>query len=200
MKTKISTQKETFMAYKCQECGALSEDVGEALYECGNCGTRFNRDNSADGGSHKCPDCNKFSSKVADFSCVECEDGEVAEVTAYKCDNCEEIHLDGDECPEKSEGKGDEQLSAGTPAPIQGYGTEIGRKVIYVVSTSIDHCEGEIFPTSDRTGWEWREKRFPRPFIPRSKFFYPVYDLEKWKAEKLAEYIACFGLPSQFKL
>lgn len=40
---------------KCNDCGHVFEtaDAGPALYECGSCGTVFNRNNSADGGSHQ---------------------------------------------------------------------------------------------------------------------------------------------------
>ena len=68
-------------AYKCGDCGALvaiedTEDVGP-LYECGDCGTRFTRDGSFDGSSHRCPDCGKFAAKVADVACPECCEGEL---------------------------------------------------------------------------------------------------------------------------
>lgn len=72
--------KETYDAYLCDDCGAVvSEDDGSEcgpLYECPECGTRFNRDNSAND-NHQCPECNKFSSRVADHCCPECEEGEL---------------------------------------------------------------------------------------------------------------------------
>lgn len=76
---------ETIKAYLCQDCGHLSEEANPAaLYECGNCGTVFNRDNSADQDSNKCPDCNKFSSKLAEECCDSCEQGIVEEVQAVR--------------------------------------------------------------------------------------------------------------------
>ena len=69
-------------AYICDKCEALVtvDDAEECspLYECGECGSRYNRDNSADGESHRCPDCGKFGAKVADKCCPECEDGELS--------------------------------------------------------------------------------------------------------------------------
>lgn len=69
-------------AFICEDCGALvpvedAEGVGP-LYECGDCGTRYTRGTSADGESHRCPDCNKFGAKVADVGCPDCEEGELA--------------------------------------------------------------------------------------------------------------------------
>ena len=80
------------VAYKCQECEAISEEVGETLYECLSCGTTFTKDNSADGVSHRCPDCNKFASKRADKSCIECSEGEVDDIGAYSCPVCDELY------------------------------------------------------------------------------------------------------------
>jgi DNA-directed RNA polymerase subunit RPC12/RpoP len=77
--------------YLCEECGESSVDANESpLYECQNCGTKFNRDNSADGGSHKCPDCNKFASKLDAVSCSLCDSGPVEEVPAIICRYCED--------------------------------------------------------------------------------------------------------------
>ena len=52
----------------CDECGASfdEDEVDSPLYECGACGTRYTREGSADGGSSRCPDCNRFGAKVAD--------------------------------------------------------------------------------------------------------------------------------------
>lgn len=74
--------------WHCLECGEYfpddGNDVDVALYECGNCGARFNRNNSADGDSSRCPDCGKFSGKVAARSCPMCEEGEVEECEVYE--------------------------------------------------------------------------------------------------------------------
>ena len=97
VESEVESKIETVQVYKCMECEEISEDAGDQLYECGNCGIMFIRGNSADGASHRCPDCNKFSSKVADRSCVDCEEGEVEEITGYKCPSCETVHEDKDE-------------------------------------------------------------------------------------------------------
>ena len=77
----------------CAECGALSEEtLGEAVYECGTCGTEFPRSGSYDGDSARCPDCGKFSSKLRDDACVDCEVGEVEWITAYECAVCHEVY------------------------------------------------------------------------------------------------------------
>jgi len=88
----LNLQIETIQAYKCVECLEISEKAGERLYECRDCGTLFTRANSADGMSHRCPDCNRFSSKVADQSCLDCQEGEVEKITAYKCPVCAALH------------------------------------------------------------------------------------------------------------
>lgn len=91
----VRLESDTF--YKCTECGEIAEDYAEKLYECNDCGTIFTRDNSADGGSHQCPDCNRFASKIADMACTSCEEGEVTEVQAYPCQACDSVHDDVDE-------------------------------------------------------------------------------------------------------
>ena len=68
-------------------CDACEEfvhesDVDSPLYECGGCGERYTRENSADGDSNRCPDCNKFGAKVADYGCPECGAGELVEQDA----------------------------------------------------------------------------------------------------------------------
>ena len=72
---------------KCLECEAvvLEGDEGPALYECGDCGIKFNRDGSYND-NHQCPDCRKFSMKLADESCPECGQGELEDVVA--CTDC----------------------------------------------------------------------------------------------------------------
>ena len=92
MTTTSAGEVQEVQAYQCLECNELSEDAGEALYECGDCGEKFNRDDSADGMSHRCPDCNRFSAKIADQSCGVCGQGEVEEVAVYKCPECDALH------------------------------------------------------------------------------------------------------------
>jgi len=88
------------MPVKCLACGQIMEEgSGEPLYECA-CGTIFNRTQT---GSHQCPDCSKFASKLADDSCSECEGGEIEDVTADYCEECDEwyelLFEDGKEVP-----------------------------------------------------------------------------------------------------
>ncbi|NWJ46427.1 MAG: hypothetical protein HXX08_11160 [Chloroflexi bacterium] len=78
--------------YKCQDCDGLFEEseVQTPLYECGNCGEVFNRDNSNTGSNHQCPNCYRMASKQDDISCPDCTGGAVEEVTIYICDVCSE--------------------------------------------------------------------------------------------------------------
>ena len=75
------------IAWRCEGCEAefTDEDADQGqgpLYECGECGTQFTRDNSADGDSNRCPDCNKFGAKMADLACPECGEGELEPIEA----------------------------------------------------------------------------------------------------------------------
>jgi len=74
-------ERERDATHQCSECEHLfvEDELGdlEPLYECNDCGTVFTRSNSYDGGSHKCPDCSRFSSKLSEDGCSECGAGEV---------------------------------------------------------------------------------------------------------------------------
>ena len=89
---------EQVAAYVCEECDKIIpvDQTGPALYECGNCGAVFNRDNSADGDSHRCPDCGKFSGKIEDESCDECTGGAISEADAWECPECETLYATED--------------------------------------------------------------------------------------------------------
>ena len=53
--------------WRCPGCGeVLTDDDLEPLYECQDCGTTFGRSDSADGDSHRCPDCNKFAARYGE--------------------------------------------------------------------------------------------------------------------------------------
>jgi len=84
----IEMSEETITAYKCQSCEELvreeAVDPGNPLYECNNCGTVFSRNNSLNGESHQCPDCNKFASKIAEAACPECEEGDLDQIEAVE--------------------------------------------------------------------------------------------------------------------
>lgn len=69
---------------RCPECGWVGHGVDvetDKLYECESCGAKFSESNSSDGGSSRCPQCNKFSHKLADYCCPECYEGELEEAT-----------------------------------------------------------------------------------------------------------------------
>jgi DNA-directed RNA polymerase subunit RPC12/RpoP len=55
----------------CPGCGADQDDC-DALYECGDCGETFTREESADGDSNRCPSCNRFAARVG----TRCECGQ----------------------------------------------------------------------------------------------------------------------------
>lgn len=76
---------ETF-ELKCGSCDHLfdADDAGGPVYECGRCGTSFAREDSADGDSSRCPNCNIFSAKVADLACPECFDYEGLEEGVFE--------------------------------------------------------------------------------------------------------------------
>jgi len=91
---------EVVIAYRCDDCEAVLEDHGGSLYECGSCGTIFNQETSADGASHRCPDCNKMSAKIEDYSCAECNEARAEEVQAVWIDE-ELVVVEGEGTPEE---------------------------------------------------------------------------------------------------
>lgn len=76
--TSPEPEREVF-DYECQACEAQFNDGDEGgpLYECSRCGTTFTQEESADGESNRCPNCNIFAAKVADLTCPECQSDEV---------------------------------------------------------------------------------------------------------------------------
>jgi len=75
----VSTEQREVFDYECQACDHQFNDGDEGgpLYECSGCGTSFTREDSADGDSNRCPNCNKFGAKVADLTCPMCQSDEV---------------------------------------------------------------------------------------------------------------------------
>lgn len=82
----------------CPGCDHVFDEEPEltTLYECGNCGTTFSKE---DEGSNRCPDCGKFAAKQDDGGCPEC--GEAWEgleaVTRYQHEGCDEYHESAEE-------------------------------------------------------------------------------------------------------
>lgn len=87
----IASEIGTHAAWLCLECGLIAEDSGGPLYECDECGERFNEDTSQDGFSNLCPDCGAGAEQVADDSCIECCQFEAERVLVAECPNCYEL-------------------------------------------------------------------------------------------------------------
>lgn len=89
--------REHIDGYRCGDCERIftSDDSDSPLYECGSCGDTYSRNDSADGGSNRCPSCNKFGAKVSDVSCP---DGCTSEPEEWSGDVCVECDAPADEC------------------------------------------------------------------------------------------------------
>lgn len=72
----------------CEKCDE-AKDEGDLTtkYECSSCGSEYTRENSADGDSNRCPDCNKFGALQHENVCDGCEE-EVLEVDIVECPDC----------------------------------------------------------------------------------------------------------------
>ena len=96
-----SQRKKTTKVYQCDSCEHVFYDYDSysPLYECGECGTVFNRDNSFDGSGHNCPDCGKFGSRIDDVSCPECGE-QCSELESWwECEECANPNADdSDQC------------------------------------------------------------------------------------------------------
>jgi len=80
-------EAEVIQAWRCEGGCDLTEESSESpLYECGDCGDSFTRDNSADGASNRCPSCNKFAARIADVGCDDCGESEAIQVDAVACE------------------------------------------------------------------------------------------------------------------
>lgn len=73
----------------CTDCDTPLDDDAETepLYECGQCGTTFGKSGSADGESARCPDCNKFSSRIGEVH-EGCETPIEEAADGWKCEEC----------------------------------------------------------------------------------------------------------------
>jgi DNA-directed RNA polymerase subunit RPC12/RpoP/phage FluMu protein Com len=174
---------EKITAYKCLSCDTISEDCeDEPLYECGSCGTNFLRSNSDDGDSHRCPNCHKFGSKIADQACTSCQEGEVEEIQAIKCSVCEEImELVGNipsECPKcKEDEMNKKELEKIKATPVEQRGGQKSFATIkdaqeayskFINSIHSEHIslavpENHDFKTEQKDGITWIE--FPKPYV-----------------------------------
>lgn len=89
---------EVIDAYRCLECGAITEESAGSLYECGRCGTIYTQEGSADGASNRCPTDNIFGAKLSDDGCPECGQGEMEQVRAVMLNGGNDlIVVEGDE-------------------------------------------------------------------------------------------------------
>lgn len=77
---------EAKMGWHCPSCDAagIEETSWPKMYECGTCGEVFE---SEDGGN-RCPECNRFASKIADHVCTDCHEP-VEFVSIMLCEECD---------------------------------------------------------------------------------------------------------------
>ncbi len=150
-------------AGECESCGlSMWEEAGPALYECGSCGEVFNRDNSADGDSARCPQCNKFAAKIADESCPQCEEAELVGPTdAWGCPTCNDLYLSVEEarscCPDgvKKDGGGQKKAKTETTKWGRAYLTREDTWLMSGRQTDTDlFWRGIVVKESDER-WVW---------------------------------------------
>ncbi len=74
--------------FYCKTCEEV-RDEGDLTkkYECSSCGEEFTRENSADGDSNRCPQCNKFGAIQSENVCNDCEE-ECEETETQECGEC----------------------------------------------------------------------------------------------------------------
>lgn len=84
--TETTDESGDSFTHECPDCEAKFTDTTDAqpLYECSSCSSTFTEENSADGGSNRCPDCNKFAAKIGDLGCPECGQAELEEIKEEK--------------------------------------------------------------------------------------------------------------------
>lgn len=89
----IVIEVEVFEGWHCTECDEYHADVDEnPLYECGECGDTFTREENGD---NRCGTCNKFAAKIADRACPSCngvlEESTDTVLDCPYCDGTDEI-------------------------------------------------------------------------------------------------------------
>jgi len=96
----VTSVPETQVVWWCEGCAeAVEASDLEPKYECGSCGSEYSRSMSADGDSHRCPDCNKFGSKVSEEACPNCgEDCQEQEMGL--CAEHDQLYEIGGACPD----------------------------------------------------------------------------------------------------
>lgn len=79
---------EDVSGYKCLgSCEEFNPDEGGPVYECSVDGMTFTPDESPYE-NHQCPECNRFSAKTLEESCVTCK-SEVEETVMLRCLSCD---------------------------------------------------------------------------------------------------------------
>jgi len=87
----LAEQERTY----CEHCDEyIDEGETTTIYECSSCGEEFNREDSADGDSNRCPSCNKFGAISVEDACTSCG-LETRRVNAVMCLKCNEYFHEG---------------------------------------------------------------------------------------------------------
>jgi len=82
----------SFLEYYCFNCEEVVEEP-ENLYECSECGEVYNRDDSYDGMSHRCPSCGRWGHIYIENTCPECQaEEELKKIKVVKCPKCGELY------------------------------------------------------------------------------------------------------------
>lgn len=80
----------------CSGCKAVLEEGDiEPVYECGDCGEEFTKDDSPNG-NNQCPQCNKFAARKEDDGKSSCCGDDVVGAFQAENDEGDTLILDGD--------------------------------------------------------------------------------------------------------